>query len=730
MSRMKRILVVDDDARNLRMLCDIVQSLGYAPVPARNGVEALSKVGPDISLVLLDIMMPEMDGYQVVSEIRSNLNVGDVPIIMATFLNSKEDRLKAVEVGANDFISKPIDRLELKVRTASLLEMKDAQDALKQHLSQLEETVKMRTEALADSERRYKELYTESKRSERLYRSFLNSSPDAIVVLDPDARVAYLNPAFTSTFGWHKDELGGNSMPYILNSEASAYQRVIQDAMTTGDPFANLETRGVTKKGMVLDLSINGGRFLDHRGRAAGYVLTIRDVSERKMMEMALQESAERFRAMFDSAQDLIFVKDSHFTYTEVNPAMIDFMAVPRELILGKTDEDLFDQEYAKRTRDLETRVLEGQIIESEQRVTYQSRTVTWDVVRIPMRDTSGDVIGICGISRDVTERTSGNLEAETDPGEYPSAAMQATLAAAKLAARGDSTILLTGESGSGKDHLAKRIHELSSRSSGPYQAVNCAAIPQELAESELFGYEAGGFTGATRRKRGLLELAEGGTLLLNEIGELPPQLQAKLLSFLDTKTITRVGGEKHFKVNARLIAATNRDLETAVVEGGFRQDLYYRLNVFSIKIPPLRERIQDIPILSSQIVAHLGAQMLVSGLPSIHPDLIALFSEYTWPGNVRELRNVIERAMILSQGGPLLPDHCNVVPGKKERLPVHPHLLGATSLDEMLSDFERTLVQQALEESAGMIAPAARLLGITRYALARHMKKLGLSER
>ena len=206
---------------------------------------------------------------------------------------------------------------------------------------------------------------------------------------------------------------------------------------------------------------------------------------------------------------------------------------------------------------------------------------------------------GLCAIARDITERRE--LELQPPPGleSVRSKVMQETLQLALKAATSGGLVLLQGESGSGKDYMARFIHDHSDRSGGPYFSINCAAIPHELAESELFGHERGAFTGAHARKRGLLELAEGGTLLLNEIGELALLLQAKLLTFLDTKRFTRVGGEQEISVNARLIFASNRDLEKEVEEGRFRQDLFYRINVMTITAPPLRDRIEDIPILA-----------------------------------------------------------------------------------------------------------------------------------
>ena len=293
---------------------------------------------------------------------------------------------------------------------------------------------------------------------------------------------------------------------------------------------------------------------------------------------------------------------------------------------------------------------------------------------------------------------------------------------------------MLTGESGSGKDYLAQYIHKHSDRANGPFFAVNCAAIVPGLAESELFGHERGAFTGAVARKRGLLELAEGGTLLLNEIGELSLPLQAKLLTFLDTRKITRVGGEKEITVNARLIAATNRDLGKEVATKRFRQDLYYRINVVAIEVPPLRERLDDIPILVHEILSRLRKELQIHDTPVITSAAVHALKRYGWPGNVRELRNVLERALILSHGKKLNPeslglrDTASSLPQDKKTsfgvsFPSH------QSLNEITQDLKRFLVTEALRRSGGSRQGASTLLGISRHSLKHYMKTLGYDE-
>ena len=305
---------------------------------------------------------------------------------------------------------------------------------------------------------------------------------------------------------------------------------------------------------------------------------------------------------------------------------------------------------------------------------------------------------------------------------------MGSALKSARIAAEKESIILLLGESGSGKDYLARYIHDHSNRANGPYFAVNCAAISRELAESELFGHERGAFTGAHGRKRGLLELAEGGTLLLNEIGELTLSLQSKLLTFLDTRSFLRVGGEKSITVNARIIAATNRSLETEVAEGRFLSPLLYRLNVLTITIPPLRDRIEDIPILLEEIMSRLMVELQFTFRPAIDPASVIALAMYHWPGNVRELRNVIERALILSDGKKLnmaLPsvDVNHKVWSHVSSFPEHER-----TLHDVTDDAIESLVLEALRRCDGNRTFAARTLGIARDSLYRHMKRFGIT--
>jgi PAS domain S-box-containing protein len=451
----------------------------------------------------------------------------------------------------------------------------------------------------------------------------------------------------------------------------------------------------------------------------------LREIHERTRVQESLAITESRLSAIFDTARDCIFIKDETLRYILVNPYMANLLGLPANGVVGRTDEDLFGPDAGAHLRKVDSRVLEGETIEEEHTRVVTGNPTTFIDVKAPMRDGQGDITGICGISRNITDRSATQSVIPTSADDYPSAAMRATIAAARLAAETDSLILLTGESGTGKDHLARFIHKNSKRSSCPFYLINCAAVSEELAESELFGHEAGAFTGAQRRKRGLLELAEGGTILLNEIGELSLRLQAKLLTFLETKTFARVGGEKMVTVDARLIAATNRDLTQEVSEGRFRGDLFYRLNVFQIRIPPLRERSEDIPLLAQQLVSILTSELQFQTSPEIDAQTLQRLGQYTWPGNIRELRNLLERAIILSRGRSLGLKYLSF-PGEEDRPSVQASASEIKSYDDIIQDTKRALIEDALKRAGGKRHEAARLLGLTRDALKRQMTTLG----
>jgi transcriptional regulator with GAF, ATPase, and Fis domain len=304
--------------------------------------------------------------------------------------------------------------------------------------------------------------------------------------------------------------------------------------------------------------------------------------------------------------------------------------------------------------------------------------------------------------------------------------ALRETLTRAAKVAPTETTVLLTGESGTGKELAARAIHHASPRADGPFVALNCAALPETLVESELFGHERGAFTGADRQKPGRFELAAGGTLLLDEIAELSPAVQAKLLRVLQEHEFQRVGGTVTLRADARLIIATNQDLARTVAGGKFREDLFYRLNVFSVHLPPLRERGDDILLLAHHFVRELGTR-IGRGEPGLSRDARALLLSYRWPGNIRELANAVERALIVSEGGLLTADHFGIVPPEQSPDPGAMSHTSDLAKPVSLAELEKNALLAALERAKGNKAKAAAALGITRTQLYTRLRRFGL---
>lgn len=498
----------------------------------------------------------------------------------------------------------------------------------------------------------------------------------------------------------------------------SAWRQVV-DVKVRGKRLGSLEVH-------YLEESYEGpsSPFLpEERDLLAAIAEMVGVIVDRIQSDVSIRQSDERFRAIFEDARDSIYIKDLNQRYVKINPAMEQLLGVPASKVIGCTEGEVFGEETGRQIRPFDRRVLAGEAVEYIQTRLVNGIPLTFHDKRVPLRDDSGRVAGIFGIARNITELTKSPLQppVKLSPQGYRSKAMRECLGQARIGAATNSIILLLGETGSGKDYIARWIHDQSRRAAGPYFALNCAALPHELAESELFGHEPGAFTGARARKRGLLELAEGGTLLLNEIGELPLSIQSKLLTFLDTRSFLRVGGDKGTKVDARLIAATHRDLGNEIAEGRFLEPLFYRLNVFPIHVPPLRDRLEDIPVLIREILDKLAAEMQLDHVPEFDSEKISALSRYDWPGNVRELRNVLERALIVAGKESLR----FLVPGSVETedewkfTSLFP---SGRTLQDAKEDLMHGLCLEAIRRCKGNRTAAAKLLGISRNALYRHM--------
>ncbi len=724
-----KVLIVEDDSTIAEHLRNALTELNYASGGcAHTGEEAVTEAvetGPDI--VLMDIMLRgDMDGIEAAQQIRSQLGI---PVIYLTAHSGEETLERAKLTEPFGYLLKPFRKQQLRLAIET---------ALYRH----------RLEARV-------------KESEEKLDGIIRAVIDHMLMINQDLDVVWANDAAIEVFG--PDLVGRKCHSAILGSEQECepchVRQTFSDGAThqhemevpgldgrmitmwctssvaqrhpDGSPKTVVEVcRDITDRKRaeqsLRESHSEQERLVQERTRelSATNERLLQEITERNTAEKAARDSERLFRAIFESALDCIFIKDRSLRYALVNPVMESLLETPAAGIVGRTDKDLFGARVGEHLMEVEARVLEGRPVEQEHTRPIDGVDHTFHDIRVPLRGTDGTIVGIAGISRDITDRRKQIRFPKAAIEDYPSKAMQTILAKSRRVAATDSIVLLLGESGSGKDYLARWIHDHSPRAGGPFFTVNCAGLPAELAEAELFGHEAGAFTGARTRQRGLLELAEGGTLLLNEIGELPVALQVKLLTFLDSRCLTRVGGRKTIKVSARLIAATNRDLVKAVADGSFRADLFYRLDVFSIRVPPLRERIEDLPVLINGIVSRLTEELQVGSVPDIDARTLRRLGQYQWPGNVRELRNVLERGLILTGGAAWnLESLMTEDPEEGDWLWTVP-FPPKPSLTDAVTEMRSRFVVEALRVCGGNQYQAAALLGISRFALIRLMKK------
>lgn len=431
--------------------------------------------------------------------------------------------------------------------------------------------------------------------------------------------------------------------------------------------------------------------------------------------------------SVFDQLSDALVLYDPEFRITGVNRAAEKLFGMSSEEMLGRHCQELFKCTLCEPGCGVLVGLNQSPAAPN---CTVRLHTENGNERLVVMRtnqmfNDAGELTGVVATIKDITE------EAAPQKREViaESAGMREVMNfVRRVAASEATTILLEGENGTGKDLIAKTLHYQSLRQAEPFIAINCAAIPDSLLESELFGYEKGAFTDARSQKRGIFELADKGTLFLDEIGEIPLMLQAKLLRVLEEQSFRRLGGLKDIKLDLRVVAATNKNLREAVKEGAFRQDLYFRLNVIQILIPPLRERTEDIVPLTRFFIDHYNRKFKrnIEGVTEASAKQLLL---HDWPGNVRELRNAIERAMILEESSLITPPSLPIAISRPDpNFTVAPPVAAEIPSDGLsLEDNERNLLARALEKTNGNQTQAARLLRITRDTLRYKMKKFNL---
>jgi PAS domain S-box-containing protein len=431
--------------------------------------------------------------------------------------------------------------------------------------------------------------------------------------------------------------------------------------------------------------------------------------------------------SVFDQLSDALVLYDPEFRITGVNRSAEKLFGMSSEEMLGRHCQDIFNCSVCEPGCGVLVGLNQpAGAPHSTVRLRTENGMERLVVMRTTqMFDEQGQLSGVVATIKDITEESAPQKREVI----AESGAMRDVLNfVRRVAASEATTILLEGENGTGKDLVAKTLHYQSLRQAEPFIAINCAAIPDSLLESELFGYEKGAFTDARAQKRGIFELADKGTLFLDEVGEIPLMLQAKLLRVLEDQSFRRLGGLKDIQLDLRVVAATNKNLREAVKEGAFRQDLYFRLNVIQISIPPLRERVDDILPLARFFIDHYNHKFKRS-IEGVSDGAAKLLLSHDWPGNVRELRNAIERAMILEESALITAPSLPIAVAHSETGTALPAAPPAAAAGDGLSleDNERSLLARALEKTNGNQTQAARLLRVTRDTLRYKMKKFNL---
>jgi PAS domain S-box-containing protein len=585
--------------------------------------------------------------------------------------------------------------------------------------------------------------------SEQRFRRIVDTVPGFVCTLSAAGEVELVNRQVLDYFGKTIEELKNWTTsdavhPDDLPRVTSAWRRSLE----TGGPYV-VELRQRRADGVYRWFQSRALALRDVEGRVTGWYVLLTDIDDRKRAERELKrafdekaKSEAELRTILDAIPQLIVAMDAQGTFLHANHAVLEYTGLTDEEAGSARFQEVFHPEDSERLRDERVAGLSrGTAFEYERRVRRKDGQYRWHLVQYnPLRDEQGKVIRWYATGTDIDDRKQAEektrqenfaLREQIDQifmfeeivGSSP--ALKTVLAGIVKVAPTDSTVLITGETGTGKELIARALHKASSRVSHPFIAVNCASIPPSLIASELFGHEKGAFTGALQRRQGRFELANSGTIFLDEIGELPAETQIALLRVLQERQFERVGGNRVISTDVRIIAATNRDLAAAIAAGTFRADLFYRLNVFPIHVPPLRNRREDIPMLVEYFVKRY-AEKAGKRIIKMDKSTLKLCQSYEWPGNIRELQNIVERSIILSSGDTFRIDEAWLSNRKAAlRTP-------SGSLTKTLQSYEKELIEVALAESQGKVAGpngAAVKLGIPRSTLDLKIKQLSIKK-
>jgi len=580
------------------------------------------------------------------------------------------------------------------------------------------------------------------RESERELRQLVDSVPGMIAVGGSTGELEYANKRFLDFLGMTIDELSASFVGPIHPDEREMMQNEWLRSSAVGQSVEVVQ-RLRRFDGVYRWIHVRVDPLRDEGGRIVRWYGLHTDIDDQRKAEEKVRQSERELRQILDLTPLHIteFGADGSRLYN--NRAALDYHGLTLEEWQTAASHTLFHPEDAERvTREQLDRFRSGSAFESEMRLRKRDGLCRWFLVRFrPMLDEHGHLTRWYAAATDIEDRKQAEqrlqnenvaLREEIDSASMfeeivgTSASLQAVLSRVSKVAPSDSSVLITGETGTGKELVARAIHRRSRRSSRAFVSVNCGAIPRDLIASELFGHEKGAFTGATQRRVGRFELAEGGTIFLDEIGELPAGTQIALLRVLQEHEFDRVGGTGSIRANVRVIAATNRDLEAAITAGTFRSDLFYRLNVFPIEMPSLRERRGDIPLLVKYFTDRY-ARKAGKNFQTVNKKSLDLLQSYRWPGNIRELQNVIERSVIVCE-----TESFSVDESWLSRQPVATEQNSRIGALKRPSSQERAIIEDALRKSGGRVygpSGAAAKLGIARSTLESKIRSLKINK-
>lgn len=592
----RSILIVDDEIANLKLLAELLNQQGYQVRPTESPQLAIdSAFSQPPSLILLDVKMPIIDGFEVCRRLKQDARTRDIPVIFISALQSTDDKVRGFEAGGVDFITKPIQEDEVLARVRTHMELRHMRN-------NLEQLVLMRSAELGKSEAKY--------------RGLVDNAVVGVFASTLDGRFTFVNDAMVRLYDFDTPEQMIAEGSLSRWKDLSKRELLMADLNTQG-VVTNREAETVTHKGRHIHIIFSVKRV------AEDIIGMVMDITDRKQAELELQKAYEEIKQLQSKLE-----AESAYLQDEIK-----------------------------------------------------------------------------------LEHNFENIIGQSEPLKY-------VLNRVQMVAPQDSAVIILGETGTGKELIARAIHQLSARSGRPLVKVNCAALPDDLIESELFGREKGAYTGAMTTQAGRFEIANNSTLFLDEIGELPLSLQAKLLRVLESGKFERLGNPLTLHSDTRIVAATNRDLEEEVKQKRFREDLWYRLKIFPVTVPPLRDRIDDVPLLVDHFVRFFARKM-GKKYEDLHISASSMqaMQAYSWPGNVRELKNVIEAALISTNGDKL---HF-ILPITSEA-----RTTNLKTFEEMERDYILKVLDHAKWKVDGENS-ASTILGMPESTLRSRMKKLGI---